>query len=247
MARACPGRAYAACARRSRVRALAAAGDVSAPPPPVALVVDLSFANEERRWRSVATQLSWCVGCWRRAGGPSVASLRFCSWGGRPALEAAAASFNAEAWGAALDARPVEEALEGTPRVVFLSPDAKDALEDVARDGATAYVVGGLVDSPVVPGVSLAKAERLGWDARRLPLQEVFPDGTSRVLSVNAALDALLRRAAGEAWEDALREAVPKRFHRERPKRANRVRPTSSAEARLYASAAADGDGDDPA
>ena len=231
--------------------------------PPLRVAVDTSYEQDSARAiRSVAKQLSECIGVKRRArkdAAPEHAvdvQLTFAGWRGAVA-EHALVHFNAARWTeAAMDPRDVEDIFKeagyagisipadseedaggdggdasvfsrgGSPasppkRLVYLSPDADEALEDVEED--TMYVIGGIVDL-AARGVawSLPKATALGIQTARLPIRENLPSVTNQILNIDTALKVLCEKYSGKDWEDALRAALPTRQQGERPARKNR-------------------------
>ena len=106
-------------------------------------------------------------------------------------------------------------------KVVYLSPDAEEVLEDV--EPGVVYVIGGIVDL-AARGVawSLPKANALGACARRLPVREHLPLVTNQILNIDTAMKVLCERYSGKEWGDALRAALPRRQQGERPARFNR-------------------------
>uniref|UniRef100_A0A0R3S767 tRNA (guanine(9)-N(1))-methyltransferase n=1 Tax=Elaeophora elaphi TaxID=1147741 RepID=A0A0R3S767_9BILA len=98
-------------------------------------------------------------------------------------------------------------------RMVYLSPDSQlDALLDVKPDEI--YVIGGLVDETGVGSLSYYRAEELGLNARRLPIQEFLrrrDSGTFNVmLTINQVVEILVRYVYSKNWTEAL-SVVPKR------------------------------------
>ena len=218
--------------------------------PPLRVAVDTSYEQDSARAiRSVAKQLSECIGVKRRArkdAAPERAvdvELTYAGWRGVVA-EHALQHFNAARWTeATMDPRDVEDIFRAAeipggpssdesgdrssrdvspPRhLVYLSPDAEDVLEDVEED--TMYVIGGIVDL-AARGVawSLPKATALGIRAARLPIRENLPSVTNQILNIDTALKVLCEKYSGKDWEDALRAALPTRQQGERPARKNR-------------------------
>ncbi|XP_051924643.1 tRNA methyltransferase 10 homolog B isoform X6 [Hippocampus zosterae] len=98
--------------------------------------------------------------------------------------------------------------------VVYLSPDAQEALERV--DGDTVYVLGGLVDESVQKALSLSRAEELGVRAARLPIDEHMrktPNAKnfhSKILAVNQVFDILLAAYHTGSWTLALDKCFPR-------------------------------------
>ena len=215
--------------------------------PALRVAVDASYEQDSARAiRSVAKQLSECIGVKRRArkdAAPERAvdvELTFAGWRGAVA-EHALQHFNAARWTeAAMDPRDVQEIFcdvssrDASPvprRLVYLSPDAEEALEDVEED--TTYVIGGIVDL-AARGVawSLPKATALGIRAARLPIRENLPSVTNQILNIDTALKVLCEKYSGKDWEEALRAALPTRQQGERPARKNRPLVGGAKEAR---------------
>ena len=120
------------------------------------------------------------------------------------------------------DARPVEEAFDGE-RVVYMSPDAADVLDEVASDEV--YVIGGIVDL-ATRGMrtSLASATAREFRCARLPIREYRPEQTHSVLNIDAVVKILAGRHRGESWDEVFERELPKRQAVERPKREKRER-----------------------
>ena len=98
-------------------------------------------------------------------------------------------------------------------RLVYLSPDAPEALEDVSEDDI--YIIGGLIDRKYkVAGASLSRAAALGARAARLPLLESLPPeqrtrtDSLDMLNVNAVFRILVEYATCRSWPTALRTAL---------------------------------------
>ncbi|XP_077598586.1 tRNA methyltransferase 10 homolog B isoform X2 [Stigmatopora nigra] len=98
--------------------------------------------------------------------------------------------------------------------VVYLSPDAEEALERVEHDKV--YVVGGLVDESVQKALSLQRAQELGVRALRLPVDEHMqktPNDKSfhsKILAVNQVFDILLIVFQTGSWTQALGQCFPR-------------------------------------
>jgi Trm5-related predicted tRNA methylase len=111
-------------------------------------------------------------------------------------------------------------------KVVYLSPDAEEALTDVESN--TVYVIGGIVDL-AARGIawSLPRANAVGATARRLPIREHLPNVTNQILNIDTAMKVLCEKYSGKEWVDALESALPKRQQGERPARFNRPQKKS--------------------
>ena len=224
--------------------------------PPLRVAVDTSYDQDSQRAiRSVAKQLSECIGVSRRAAKADRAvdvELTFAGWRGTVAAHAVE-HFNAARWsGPNLDPRDVQDIFlrgdsseEGeeasasgsgfgrtaaAPRLVYLSPDAEEVLDDVDAD--TVYIIGGIVDL-AARGVawSLPKANAAGIRAARLPIREHLPKVTNQILNIDTALKVLCEKYSGKEWTEALEAALPARQQGERPARMNRPSPPRDAHA----------------
>ena len=173
---------------------------------------------------------------------PVDVDLTFASWKGTVAAHALD-HFNAERWSeVSKDPRDVQDIFmngecggdtstdadaDAAPsKVVYLSPDAEEALTDVESN--TVYVIGGIVDL-AARGIawSLPRANAVGATARRLPIREHLPNVTNQILNIDTAMKVLCEKYSGKEWVDALESALPKRQQGERPARFNRPQKKS--------------------
>ncbi|XP_061664452.1 tRNA methyltransferase 10 homolog B isoform X2 [Syngnathoides biaculeatus] len=98
--------------------------------------------------------------------------------------------------------------------VVYLSPDAEEALERVDHDKV--YVLGGLVDESVQKTLSLSRAKELGVRAVRLPIDEhmkKMPNEKnfhSKILAINQVFEIMLAVCDTGSWMQALDERFPR-------------------------------------
>ncbi|XP_037118842.1 tRNA methyltransferase 10 homolog B isoform X5 [Syngnathus acus] len=98
-------------------------------------------------------------------------------------------------------------------RVVYLSPDAQEALERVDHD--TVYVLGGLVDESIQKTLSLSRAAELGVRVARLPIDEHMQkianhkNFHSKILAINQVFDILLAVCDTGSWTHALDKCFP--------------------------------------
>jgi tRNA (guanine9-N1)-methyltransferase len=101
--------------------------------------------------------------------------------------------------------------------LVYLTPDAKNILQDLQQDKKT-YVLGGLVDETVSKKATYDKCESLSITSARLPIEEFMTRhknnpkfNYSKVLSINQVFDILLTYSHSNDWKAALSSGVPKR------------------------------------
>ena len=191
--------------------------------------VDLAWWElmDARQRRSLGRQLADTVAKCRRALKPTILTLSSYTNEAKAHLEA----IGSAKWPVIRDARDTwKRRRERTARVVYLTPDADEALEGL-EDGVT-YVVAGLVDRPVRKNCTRDAAQLHGCEVKRLPLKE-FRGAMKRrregILNVDVVVHILLRyRDNGGDWAEALSMALPDGKatpHRLQPRRIAVVTP----------------------
>ncbi|XP_015230939.1 PREDICTED: tRNA methyltransferase 10 homolog B isoform X1 [Cyprinodon variegatus] len=97
--------------------------------------------------------------------------------------------------------------------VVYLTPDAQEALETVDVDKV--YVLGGLVDESIQKKLSLTRAAELGIHTARLPIDEYMVKKSnvknfhSKILAINQVFDILVTFLETGSWTQALQTWFP--------------------------------------
>uniref|UniRef100_A0A6B2LI24 tRNA (guanine(9)-N(1))-methyltransferase n=1 Tax=Arcella intermedia TaxID=1963864 RepID=A0A6B2LI24_9EUKA len=92
--------------------------------------------------------------------------------------------------------------------LVYLTPDSPNVLQEIKDDDI--YVIGGYVDLPPCPNVSLLKAEKQGLRHARLPIPEHFKFHTGYTdLKINEVFAILKCIKEGLSWENALLRYPP--------------------------------------
>lgn len=97
--------------------------------------------------------------------------------------------------------------------LVYLSPDAEEALERVDPDKV--YVLGGLVDESIQKKLSFSRARELSVHMARLPIDEYMVKKNnaknfhSKVLAINQVFDILLAFRDTGSWTKALQTWFP--------------------------------------
>ncbi|XP_056225979.1 tRNA methyltransferase 10 homolog B isoform X1 [Seriola aureovittata] len=100
-----------------------------------------------------------------------------------------------------------------TETIIYLSPDAEEALETVDADKV--YVLGGLVDESIQKKLSFSRAGELSVRTARLPIDEFMVKKNnaknfhSKILAVNQVFDILLTFCDTGSWSDALQAWFP--------------------------------------
>ncbi|XP_047437748.1 tRNA methyltransferase 10 homolog B [Mugil cephalus] len=97
--------------------------------------------------------------------------------------------------------------------VVYLTPDAEEALETIEADRV--YVLGGLVDESIQKKLSFSRARELSVRTARLPIDEYMMKKNnaknfhSKILAVNQVFDILLTFCVTGSWTDAFQMWFP--------------------------------------
>eukprot|EP01087_Luapelamoeba_hula_P014967 TRINITY_DN443_c0_g5_i1.p1 TRINITY_DN443_c0_g5~~TRINITY_DN443_c0_g5_i1.p1 ORF type:complete len:431 (+),score=120.73 TRINITY_DN443_c0_g5_i1:66-1295(+) len=212
-----------------KIRAKDLKGTTYTPHKPC-VVFDLSYAgheHSEKEVRSVVSQINQSYGTLRRASRPLECHLS--------SLTGRFASVFAEHEGFPLwqfEKHP-EHFTEWIPaeeldRVIYLSPDAPDALESV--DKTNYYVIGGIADINIKKGLSYTNARQYGIRTARLPISEYAIDIRRKVLNVNHVLSILMHVAETGDWREAFNLHIPARkvYHRTYDPKPRRERTSHS-------------------
>uniref|UniRef100_A0A3B1JE32 tRNA methyltransferase 10 homolog B n=1 Tax=Astyanax mexicanus TaxID=7994 RepID=A0A3B1JE32_ASTMX len=97
--------------------------------------------------------------------------------------------------------------------IVYLSPDASEALERVDEDKV--YILGGLVDESIQKKISYTRAKELGVYMARLPIDEYMvkkpnpKNFHSKILAINQVFEILLKFRDTGNWITALGAGIP--------------------------------------
>ncbi|ORM41115.1 tRNA (guanine(9)-N1)-methyltransferase [Babesia sp. Xinjiang] len=173
------------------------------------LVIDCEFDSyeNEKEAKSLANQLMQSYAFNKRAEKP--VNLVIC---GIQEGSYVAESFNkisgTDSWMCTLEYKSVEELFD-IEKVVYLSADAEEVLEDISQDGI--YVIGGIVDRNRLKGIALNRSKHIGAKCKRLPIKEYVQLTQSHVLSITACVSIFLNYTLHRNWVKALTESIPKR------------------------------------
>lgn len=89
--------------------------------------------------------------------------------------------------------------------LIYLSPDADNVLQSV--DPGKIYVVAGIVDKTVKPGLSLKQAQKHDLRCARLPYGDLFPQAVKgQVLNIDTVVQVLAAFVACQEWSRAFEE-----------------------------------------
>ena len=129
---------------------------------------------------------------------------------------------NADKWYVHYNEAPfylIEELVNKNKEFIYLSPDAKDDLEDVSEDKI--YIIGGLVDRQVIKNRSMIRFNNIKNNneikimAKRLPLQKYIDNLSNPILNINTVVEILSiymdMDKDKKDWKKVLEYALPKR------------------------------------
>lgn len=97
--------------------------------------------------------------------------------------------------------------------VIYLTPDASEALEYVEEDKV--YILGGLVDETIQKKISYTRAKELGVPTARLPIDEYMvkrpnpKNFHSKILAINQVFEILLTFRDTRDWTKAFAAGIP--------------------------------------
>lgn len=207
------------------------------------VVVNCSYsANmDHKELTSVAKQAQLCYTAVRDL--KSRIQLHFTSLDAGCASLPSFEAIGVRGWTVHVHEAPVWELFD-KEKLVVLSPDAEEELEDVRED--LVYVVGGLVDRTVDKNRSASQAREhgAGTQLRKLPVKRFAPLGAHPVLNIDTVVRILARWLQnGGDWSAAFEECLPHR-HSGQPTR-RMLRKQRAAERKAAGGADAEGAGDE--
>lgn len=103
-------------------------------------------------------------------------------------------------------------------KLIYLSPDGKEELKEVSMGNSVAYldhayVIGGLVDRTIIKNASFNRAQELGIESRRLPIDQWMQN--RKCLNLDHVAQMLCKYLETKDWQQAFEYACPKRFKKE--------------------------------
>lgn len=118
----------------------------------------------------------------------------------------------------------IEELMSSDRSIIYLSPDSDDDLETVDKNSI--YIIGGLVDKPVIKNRSLLKVKQIMNDdyininqnkemvitTKRLPLKKYVDNVKNYVLNINTVVEILSKYIDCGDWKEAIMASLPKRM-----------------------------------
>eukprot|EP00931_Biecheleriopsis_adriatica_P009387 TRINITY_DN110464_c0_g1_i1.p1 TRINITY_DN110464_c0_g1~~TRINITY_DN110464_c0_g1_i1.p1 ORF type:complete len:384 (-),score=74.93 TRINITY_DN110464_c0_g1_i1:23-1174(-) len=178
------------------------------------VVVNCSFTNgmDHKELSSLAKQLQLSYTALRDLASPM--QLHFTSLHPGNACIDALTRRGYRKWLVHVHEEPVWELFD-LERLVVLSPDAEEDLDEVLEDYI--YVIGGIVDRQIRRNESKAQAEAKGAPIlRRLPVKSFGPPGMYPVLNIDVVLTILherFKRGRDSDWCQILLDCMPLRQH----------------------------------
>ena len=116
-------------------------------------------------------------------------------------------------WNLSTSESDLPTTLSGKKRVVYLTGDSDCVLETLEK--GTSYVVGGIIDRNRCKGLTLKKANTLGYSHARLPLDSWIQDnklqGICKTLTTNHVVSILTLFAKCDSWEQSFAAVLPMR------------------------------------
>lgn len=93
--------------------------------------------------------------------------------------------------------------------LVYLTSDSTNTLTEL--DNSKVYVIGGIVDRNRLKGATINKANELGVETARLPIDEHLKLCATKVLTCNHVFEILLKFKEHNDWKKALLDVLPAR------------------------------------
>ncbi|KAL0426867.1 UNVERIFIED_CONTAM: tRNA methyltransferase 10A [Sesamum latifolium] len=94
-------------------------------------------------------------------------------------------------------------------KLVYLTTDSETILDELDRKAV--YIVGGLVDRNRWKGITMEKAKEQGIKNAKLPIGAYLKMSSSQVLTVNHAVEILLKFLETKDWKDLVSQVIPQR------------------------------------
>ena len=104
----------------------------------------------------------------------------------------------------------LEDMIPDKSRLVYLTSDSENELQHLSDDKI--YVIGGIVDRNRLKRTAITRAENLGLQTAKLPIDQYIKLSATKVLTCNHVFQILLKyREHGNDWKKAMMEILPQR------------------------------------
>ncbi|XP_075623041.1 tRNA methyltransferase 10 homolog C [Balearica regulorum gibbericeps] len=175
------------------------------------LIFDMSYEKDMsvREVANTVRQIVLSEGCNRRSVDPF--HIHFCNFKDDSLYHKEFIKHYREAWGKLLITVTDQCYTDVFPKdkLIYLTADSPKVMKTFDHDKI--YIVGSMVDRSIKPGVSLARAKRLGLETAALPLEKYLLWNTgAKNLTLDQMMQILLTLKDTGDWKAAL-EFVPKR------------------------------------
>lgn len=176
--------------------------------------VDCGFEDlmTYKEMNSLASQIRYCYAANKRSKNPVYISVSGLNESGTTFEQLSKVEGFPEQWkqrGFSCSSESLEE-MHDIHNLVYLTSDSETKLDHL--DDSKTYVIGGIVDRNRLKGITIEKANKLGIQTAKLPIDEHLKLVATKVLTVNHVFEILLKyREFGNDWKQALLEVLPQR------------------------------------
>lgn len=173
---------------------------------------------------SLANQIRYCYAANKRSNNPVYISVSSLNESGTAFQQLSKVEGFPDQWkprGFSCSSESLEK-MHDIKNLVYLTSDSENTLEHL--DDSKTYVIGGIVDRNRLKGTTIEKANEIGMETAKLPIDEHLKLVATKVLTVNHVFEILLKyRELGNDWKKALMEVLPQRKDITEVERENRV------------------------
>jgi tRNA (guanine9-N1)-methyltransferase len=175
------------------------------------ICVDCSFGEmmSKKEIGSLSNQIRYCYAANKRSDHPvylSISSLAGETYDNLKRVEGFPDNWRVRAFDCS-DKSLTE--LHAKTDLVYLTSDSTNTLTKL--DNSKVYVIGGIVDRNRLKGATINKANELGVETARLPIDEHLKLCATKVLTCNHVFEILLKFKEHRDWKKALLDVLPAR------------------------------------
>ncbi len=174
--------------------------------------LDCSFEEKmmKAEVNSLANQIRYCYASNKKSKTPVKATV--CSLGGKT-REILDNVSGIDQWANRafhITDKDITEATEDKSKLVYLTSDSENTLTEL-EDGKI-YIIGGIVDRNRLKRIAIDRAETLGIQTAKLPIDDYLKMFSTKVLTCNHVFDILLKWKENKGdWKKALLDVLPKK------------------------------------